>query len=230
MKSSHSVLRRPITLTERQLLSSQQSYFVSYIVVVVLSAGPVWGLGTLAGWGGSMISSEFGSFGRYLGWGAGTTVTAWTLVCFYRFQRRESRLHLQDLEEAIVEEYTVTTCLVATLNTFGNRMPNLACDIGGKVLVLSGQWLTDPTIYGVARDEQSHEFNATLNGLPEPVCFPNSTFVLVRAPSSGRVLSILPSGEYIAPGTHLSVVEKKHTLRDSELFECNLHDLRLPLL
>jgi hypothetical protein len=106
----------------------------------------------------------------------------------------------------------------------------VGADIGqGKVLVLAGQWLWDPEIYG-ARDEDrppGDDGLRYLNGLPPPRTFPSAVFTLTRDLREDRVLSIQVEGPALAlaPPLGVELLPRRPGHADAWLLEGTLEDL-----
>ncbi len=130
-----------------------------------------------------------------------------------------------------LEEYRVQGARAVELATEHSSVdPALAIDIGhGKVLVLAGQWLSDPEIYG-ARDEDrppGDDGLQYLNGLPPPRTFPSVAFTLTRDPRGDKVLSIQVEGPALAlaPPLEVELLPRRPGLADAWLLEGRLEDL-----
>jgi len=127
---------------------------------------------------------------------------------------RQRKAHLRDDQ---VEEWDVTCKRIFEVEPQGDDEPVLFCEIDEKTgLLLKGQWLREPAIYG-AKQAEGDPFEEYLNGLQPPRAFPTLKFRLARWPASGQVIQIEPIGDYSAPMSSTIRMKKGYTFPQSEL-------------
>jgi len=146
-------------------------------------------------------------FGQGWGGAAGTVLGMALVAAFARSWRRfigptRARIR-QDLADAMVEVLTLDS--VTPLEVPSNHSsvdPTFVIELDSqRVLILLGPWLVEPTTFGGQWQEphESDAGDAYANGLPPPYAFPTSAFRLERFPSSGEVVRIEITGDYVAP-------------------------------
>lgn len=224
----HSIKIRPLTDQERQQLGSGQQDSITSLGCFAIFFGivPAFLLGQLGAVLAKHVEGRPIAFGRGIGWVLGAGLFAWALAKFLPFIRVPRERQREDAARKVVEEIEVTQARVFELEpVVEGRDPVLAFDLGErKILLLQGQWLRDPAVYGAdrARGDASENF---LNGLEAPCSFPSGAFTLLRLPASGRVIGIRVQGEYLAPSRKIAALEPDYILGDSELFEGALEDV-----
>lgn len=186
---------------------------------------PIFLLGKLGAWIGSLASQQAVTYGRWSGWVAGIGILVLALATFIPYERRQRLRRRKDSETLLVQEIAIANPRVLEIGLINDNEPILAFDIGEqKILFLQGQWLREPGIYD-APDQDIDPEEQFLNGLPKPFSFPSNAFTVTRLPHSGRVLSIRVQGDYIAPEKTVEALQREYEFGDSELFDGTLDDI-----
>ncbi len=150
--------------------------------------------------------------------------TIWS-VGFYRSIKRRCQFARNDLQSGYVQIlHIVDPILVQQIDE--DEDPILYFEIAeGLVLLLMGQWLLEPSIYGFAGEPPLSEVDH-LNGLPDPFGFPSREFEITRAERSGEVFAIKVLGAYLEPIQRLAWKDlRPGDCGESEVFPGDIQDI-----
>ncbi len=178
----------------------------------------------LPGLGAPLVGWAFaGRLGALVGAGLAVGGLLTLVRSFRHFEGKRQSRGRRDLADAQVECLEVVTADVVELDPVGDNDPALCFQIApGTLLLLQGQWLREPSIYGAPENEDD-PLDDRLNGLPDPFSFPAAAFELVRLPHSGRVLSLKPAGAYVHPRrVHGELLDLDRHPADSEILTGSL--------
>jgi hypothetical protein len=225
----HHVRNRPPTDDEKRLLESRakSDLYGCGVLYVVFAGLSAYGLSQIFGFLGWLFSPTIEYYGKWFGVLLSMVLILPLLSMFWKAARKWKHLAELDLDSDVVEEIQVVTNRVIEIGTEGNADPILAIDLDDrKILYLQGQWLFDPHVYGAAGPEnepdQSGDF---LNGLPGPYSFPSNNFTVVRLPSSGDVLRIAVSGDYLKPEGVVEGLKWAYVFPSSVILDGRLDDI-----
>lgn len=169
---------------------------------------------------GEAFSEQVSRTLQVSGWALGALLFAGLMYLSWR-QRVDYRAFVKS---GNVQEVDVREAKWVELETV-NSDPILVVDIGlGKLLILHGQWLWNPEVYG-SPPLQEDPTEDTFNGLSGHLAFPSSGFTLIRRPDTGEVLAIRPSGEYLPAESFDPAGEFPPPVSESQLVEGSLADL-----
>lgn len=192
----------------------------TFLTVVLLGGG--LGFGFFLGWLAARFDPEALFIGRVVGWGLG--VALWVVVTwhFRAFEKVIRARFEEDVRRGEVEELTVETDEAIDLETEHSSVtPAIAIAIGeGELLLLAGPPLAEPELYGAkneAVDDKTLE--AWWNAVPPPRAFPSRTFVVTRLPTSGEILGIRVTGDYLAPARTIGVDLRMYNPLPSEIVQ-----------
>ncbi|MCR9248230.1 MAG: hypothetical protein NXI31_24635 [bacterium] len=190
-------ITRPLTDDERIEVRRRDRYsrlFPGATMSTLLLAGSA-SVGLLGGLTGAVI-------GCAVGLGVAVWLFASDRSLGRAFQARLDR----DLERGVVEILEIDGVdddeVQAVSPAHSAVYPAFLLDLPeNHSLVLLGEWLCDPTIYGgtdehLAYDEEEAEEYAAL---PPPLAFPARAFAIHRLPESGNVLRVELRGDYCRP-------------------------------
>ena len=189
-----------------------------YAFVLFCCAGPVWIFGRVFGWVHDSLKLGIVAQPKLVGWSFGGMIVAAIIA---KFVRAASGVRSVS-QRQVVEEITVCCDVAWSFDGPGIWHPNLVFNGGNTVLHISGQWLLDGQTYGSKDDGGT--FERFFNGLESPMSFPSSKFKLVREPSTGSVLSIVPEGNYIAPVERAEVTTWDGSPIESKLYKCTFEN------
>jgi len=153
---------------------------------------------------------------------------AWLSWRFLRGFLQVAREAKSDCQNGIVEVVEVHDAICIAQSEYNDEGPILFFDIGeGRVLLLWGQWLFDPGIYGAEKHVVAADAAAHINGQDGQYAFPSKSFTVYRTPGLGRVLKIDVTGERLEP---LRTLPRGAVpvlgQRESELIDRSLDDLQ----
>jgi len=171
----------------------------------VLIPGPALGfLGYLVGfaaeWVFSLLGLAVAPYPRGGLAGAGVCFGLFLSVCIYRAMRSAADAMKADLEHDRVQVIEVSDARVVQQEEYGDEGPILYFELDGEtVLLLWGQWLFDPHVYGAEDHIVPEEAETFLNAQDCPFAFPSTDFAVHRCPESRRVVKIEIRGEPLLP-------------------------------
>ena len=152
--------------------------------------------------GGRLGSDAFGS--PWVGAIAGALIGfAGYLALALSYRRSELPQRLRaaaDVKGGEVQALLVETTRAIELEVDHSSVdPAILIEVDeGQLLLLCGQWLRDPEIYG-SNQPPAEDDTPWWNDLAPPHAFPARRFTVTRFPHCGEVLSIEVEGEYLAP-------------------------------
>ncbi len=197
----------------------------SWGCLAIMSATWIVMLYELGGWIGGHLDQA--RLGAWSGVAIATAFASCSALSFYRFERRRRQKAVLDDQRNAIQEISIDCQKVVELVPIGDDAPAFCFDLGqGTLLILQGQWLLDPVIYG--GPDAYHcddEGDAIANGLPEPYSFPRTKFTVARAPHSGDVLGITLAGQYLPPTDTVDALKPEYELGDSVVLSGTLDDL-----
>ena len=199
--------------------------------LVLLIAGSCVGLALLFGFLASLVSESWRTGGTIAGAAAGLVMGVVFFRGFGQFERELRDRSAADLAEGEVEEIVVECDAVVAIEAdHSSLIPALALEIGDDdLLVLAGQWLGDPPLYGsdvTEADDALEGFEEIWwNGLRPPHAFPTRRFTVVRFSASGDVLAIRPEGEYLAPARTVPFDLGRYNPQPSQVLKGTLSEL-----
>ncbi len=140
----------------------------------------------------------------------------WFLAGYLRDEKYFKDRATLDVRANRVEILSVEPERVELIDAINNSSPAYLFALGGgELLLLHGQWLEHPAIYGtpgLVCDATHEYFSHRLIG------FPSNKFSLIRFPNSGRVLGIDVHGDPVTDIGFIPAIETKKLLCDSERF------------
>ncbi|NQT12648.1 MAG: hypothetical protein HQ582_07865 [Planctomycetes bacterium] len=160
--------------------------------------GYLVGLG--AEWGFSVIGLGVAPYPRIGLAGVGACFGLFLSVCIYRGLRGAANAVKADLENGLVEVIEVSGARVVQQEEYSDEGPILYFELDGEtVLLLWGQWLFDPYVYGAEDHVVSDNAETFLNAQDRQFAFPCTDFTVHHCRKSRRVVKIEIRGEPLLP-------------------------------
>lgn len=201
-----------------QKLAEPDASSRTFLTLVVVGGGLAFGF--LLGWLAARFDPEARFVGRVVGWGLAATLGIVMTRSFRAFEAVIRARFAEDVRIGEVEELAVETDEAVNLDTdHASVTPAIAIAIGeAELLLLAGPTLGEPEIFGASLASLDDDaFDKWWNGLPPPLAFPSRRFVITRLPTSGDILGIRVTGDYLPPARSVGVDLRMYNPLPSEI-------------
>lgn len=184
-------------------------------------------VGLAAEWGFSLLGLDVAPY-LHIGLAAtGVCFGLFLSVCIYRAIKGAADAVKADLKDGRVQVIEVTNASVVQQEEYGDEGPILYFELNGEtILLLWGQWLFDPHVYGAEDHIVADDAETFLNAQDREFAFPSTDFAVHRCLESRRVVKIEIRGEPLLPMRTLDWGEVPlQNVRDCEILRGRLDDL-----
>lgn len=201
---------KAIPSSDEQKIIRNESRFdrASIVYLLISNSAIMFLLFNILGWIGSFIGNSYILKLQLVGIAIGLVFLIYTTVSFLKFNSKRAALGKKDLIANYIEVIKVEPSEVVRIILVTSNEPIFAFQIDlNKILYLQGQFLYNPSIYGLDYPVGDYELQYSVNSYSGKYAFPNTSFEIRRLPNTGRLLSIKLLGHEMEYGPQVSALE-----------------------